>query len=264
VAGLLAPTPALVEGGARPAVTGALAFRGVRWQLGDRTVLDAVDLEIGHGEAVAIVGAGGSGKSTLLRMAVRLVEPTAGTIALDGADVAGVEIDHLRRRVAMLEQHPALFDRPLRANLVLDDREVTAARLDEVVRATQLDEVVARLPDGLDTRLAGGGALSGSERRRVALARVLLADPDVVLIDELEAGLPQAQAEALLASVRRATAGKTCVMVTHRPDLLDADRVAFLDGGRIVDQGRHADLVARNDAYRSLLSRAEREQGETP
>ena len=158
----------------------------------------------------------------------------------------------------MLEQHPALFDRTLRENLILDGRAVEPARLARAIKDAELDEVVARLPGGLDHRLAGGGALSGSERRRVALARVLLADPDVVLIDELEAGLPQSQAESLLAAVRAATAGKTCVMVTHRPDLLAADRVAFLSGGRIVALGRHDDLVASHEAYRSLLSSADR------
>ena len=244
-----------------PAAAPAVAFAGVRWRLGDRVVLDGVDLEIARGQVVAIVGAGGSGKSTLLRMAVRLVEPTAGVVTVGGADVAGLDVDALRRRVAMLEQHPALFDRSLRDNLLLDDRAVEPARLADVVAAAELTEVVARLPGGLDARLAGGGALSGSERRRVALARVLLADPDVLLIDELEAGLPQAQAESLLASVRRAAAGRTCLLVTHRPDLLACDRVAFLDAGRIVDQGTHAELVDRNPAYRALLSRAEREQG---
>jgi ATP-binding cassette subfamily C protein CydD len=245
-------------GAARPAVTGALAFEKVVWKTGDRAVLDGVDLVVRPGESVAIVGAGGSGKSTLLRLASRLVAPSAGTVSLDGQDVAAIEIDHLRRRVAVLEQHPALFDRTLRENLVLDDRPVEPARLARAIKDAELDEVVARLPDGLDHRLAGGGALSGSERRRVALARVLLADPDVVLIDELEAGLPQAQAESLLAAVRAATAGKTCVMVTHRPDLLAADRVAFLSGGRIVALGRHDDLAASHEAYRSLLSSADR------
>lgn len=250
-------TGATADAAAAPAV----AFAGVRWRLGDRVVLDGVDLEIARGQVVAIVGAGGSGKSTLLRMAVRLVEPTAGVVTVGGADVAGLDVDELRRRVAMLEQHPALFDRSLRDNLVLDDRAVDPARLADVVAAAELTEVVARLPGGLDARLAGGGALSGSERRRVELARVLLADPEVLLIDELEAGLPQSQAESLAAAVRRAAAGRTCVLVTHRPDLLACDRVAFLDAGRIVDQGTHAELADRNPAYRSLLSRAEREQG---
>ncbi len=259
---VLAEEPHVDGGDAKPTVEGAVGFRGITWKLGDRQVLRGVDLEIKRGETVAIVGAGGSGKSTLLRMVSRLVKPTSGEITLDGTKIDALDVDHLRRRVAMLEQQPALFDRTLRENLVLDDRTIEPARLDAVVKATQLDEVVGRVQGGLDHRLAGGGALSGSERRRVALARVLLADPDVILIDELEAGLPQAQAESLLASVRKATAGKTCLMVTHRPDLLDADRVAFLLDGTIAAQGRHDDLVAAHDAYRSLLSK--RDQGSTP
>ncbi len=265
VATTLAATPSIDHAGgqARPAIDGRLGFAGVRWSVGARVVLDGVDLEVARGETVAIVGAGGAGQCPLLRLVVRLLEPAAGTVSLDGADVAGHDVDHLRRRVAMLEQHPAQFDRSVRDNLVLDDHGVDRVRLDEVVAQAELTELVARLPAGLDERLAGGGALSGSERRRLALARLLLADPDVVLIDELEAGLPQAQAEALLATVRRVTAGRTCLLVTHRPDLLAVDRVAFLEGGRIVDQGTHGELAARNDAYRSLLSRAERAQGES-
>ena len=148
------------------------------------------------------------------------------------------------------------FARSVRDNLLLDDREVDEATIQQAVAVSQFTEVLERLPDGLDHKLPpGGGTLSGSEKRRLALARMLLRDPDVILIDELEAGLPQAQAQDILAAVREATRGKTCLMVTHRPDLLKVDRVAFVDKGCIVDVGTHEMLARRSEAYQSLLAR---------
>ena len=239
-----------------------MRFEAVAWSAGDRPILRGIDLDVAPGETVAIVGKGGCGKSSLLRLAVRLVEPSRGAIWLDDHEVSTLPVDELRRRVGVLELHRAFFARTVREKLVLDDHPVDDAALHVAAGVAQLTEVLDRLPGGLDHMLTAGGTLSGSEQRRLALARLLLRDPDVILVDELEAGLPQAQAQAMLRDLRAATAGKTCLLVTHRPDLLVADRVAFIDDGRIVDIGSHADLERRNPAYRSLL--ADRAQGDGP
>jgi ATP-binding cassette subfamily B protein len=218
-------------------------------------VLTGVSLDIEPGEIVALVGAGGSGKSTLLGLALGTLRPDAGQVLLDGRDIAALPLAQVRRSIGVLPQHPAFFARTVRDNLVLDDRRVADADLLAAADITQFREVVDRLPGGLDHVLGpGGGTLSGSEKRRLALTRLLLRGPRIILIDELEAGLPQAQAQDILRDVRQATAGTTCLMATHRPDLLDVDRVAFINGGCIVDTGSHQELEARLAAYRDLLA----------
>ncbi len=234
---------------------GALAFEDVHWSADGRSILAGIDLAVEPGETVALVGKGGSGKSSLLRLALRVGDPDRGRIALDGTAVADMSLDHLRRRVGLLEQHPAIFARSVRDNLLLDG----ATRSDDEILAAattaRFREVIDNLPDGLDTQLGGtSGTLSGSERRRLALTRLLLREPSLIFIDELEAGLPQADAQALLRDVRAATRGKTCLMVTHRPDLMDADRVAFVHEGCIFDIATHHQLESRCEPYRALLA----------
>lgn len=254
---MMAPAPAVPTTGRElEKAAGRLVFQDVAWTVEEqgntRHVLRGVTLDVEPGETVALVGAGGCGKSSLLSLALRLHEPVAGTIALDGDDVGAVAVDALRRRVGVLEQHPAFFARSLRANLAVDGRDVGDDRIMAAARVARIDELVDRV--GLDNPLPQGGkTLSGSEKRRLALVRLLLREPDVLLIDELEAGLPQSLAQELLAAVRDETRGKTCLMVTHRPDLLAADRVALLHEGCIVDIGTHAELAERSEPYRTLL-----------
>jgi ATP-binding cassette subfamily B protein len=193
-----------------------------------------------------------------MRVALRLDSMSGGRVTLDGTEVRDLSLDELRRRIGILEQHPAFFARSLRDNLVLDGRRVADDRIRAVARTCHIDELVDRI--GLDKPLPDGGkTLSGSERRRLGLVRLLLRDPDVIFIDELEAGLPQALAQSLYRDVRAATAGKTCLMITHRPDLLTADKVAFIHQGSILDVGAHGELEQRSAPYRSLL--AEKREG---
>lgn len=258
VSEMLAPEPSIADRGSERElsdVAGEIRFEGVHWSADGRDILRGVDLVVEPGQTVALVGRGGSGKSTLLRLALRVDEPDRGRILLDGVDVADLRLGELRSRIGILEQHPALFARSLRENLVLDGSQVADDVILAAARTARFAEVIERLPGGLDHAMTGAEAtLSGSERRRLALSRLLLREPDVIFIDELEAGLPQADAQALLRDVRAATENQSCLMVTHRPDLLEADQVAFVNEGVIFEIGTHRELESRCEPYRSLLA----------
>jgi ABC-type multidrug transport system fused ATPase/permease subunit len=266
ISDLLVEEPSITSGAGDEvldSVEGRLFFDDVHWKVEGREVLRGVSLDVEPGQIVALVGTGGCGKSTLLRLALRVIDPDSGSVSLDGKDVRDLRLDELRQRIGVLEQHPAFFARTLRENLLLDGREVDDAAIHKAADIARFTEVMNRLQGGLEHHLAGAsGTLSGSERRRLALTRLLLRDPDVIFIDELEAGLPQADAQALLRDVRDATAGKTCLMVTHRPDLLEADRVAFVHEGCILKIGTHEELERDCAQYRSLLAE-QREEDES-
>jgi len=271
-AGLLAERPAIVEP-ARPQPlghpAGRVRFEAVRFAYpgAGRPVLDGLDLEIPEGRVVAIVGDGGSGKTTLLRLLVRFADPDAGRVLLDGHDVRALSLRDLRSRVALLRQHAQLFARSVRDNLRLGAPDADDDTLRAACRIAAAEPLLAGLEGGLDAKIDPGAAnLSGSERRRLALARVLARNPAVLLLDEPEAGLPPATAERLLADLRAAVRGRTCLLVTHRPDLLQADEVVFLAEGRVVARGPHEELERTVEGYRRLLARrreATRKGGET-
>lgn len=259
---LIAPEPTIADAANAkrlPTARGRIDLDHVAWAVGDRAVLRDVQLAIEPGSHVALVGRGGCGKSTLLQLALRVVRPSAGRVLLDGEDIAAIALADLRRRVALLDQHPAFFARSLRENLLLDERAVDDARILRLAERVQAREIIDQL-GGLDRVMPPrGGTLSGSERRRLALLRLLLRDPDVILIDELEAGLPQAMAQQLFAAVRELAAGKTLLAVTHRPDLLPTDRVAFIHDGAVAAIGTHDELSRTSAPYRQLLEHKEAE-----
>ncbi|MBI4914651.1 MAG: ABC transporter ATP-binding protein [Acidobacteria bacterium] len=265
---LLAEKPGIVDpAGARPLleVRGALRFRELRFAYpgAEKAVLDGADFEVAAGRTVAIVGDGGSGKSTLLKLLLRFHDPDAGAVTLDGRDVRDVPLRELRRRVAMLGQHSRLFARSVRENLRMGAGTVSDEKLRAACRTAAAEPLLAKLGGGLDAAVDPGAAnLSGSERRRLALARVLARDPAVLLLDEPEVGLPQAMAEQLLKDVRAAASGRTCLMVTHRPDLLEADEVVFLSGGRVAARGTHDELARTCEPYGKLLARRREGAGE--
>lgn len=235
--------------------TGALAFDDVTLRWPDGTCgLDRVSLAIEPGQVVALVGPSGSGKSTLAALAARYLDPTAGTVRLAGQDVRAWPLAALRETVGLVPQEALLFHDSLGANLRLARRGATEADLRAALDDAGLAEFVAALPEGLETTVGEQGLrLSGGERQRLALARALLKDPLVHLLDESTSALdPRTERRVVDRFLARA-AGRTVVFVAHRlSSVTFADRIVVLDGGRVVEDGPHAALYAAGGLYRRL------------
>lgn len=199
------------------------------------TALRDVDLTIRAGERIAVVGPSGAGKSTLLHLLLGFVAPTCGRITVDGVDLADLDIDQWRRQLAWVPQHAHLFAASLADNIRLGSPDAPSTQVTAAVQAAALTDVVAALPDGLDTRLGERGhGLSSGQRQRVALARAFLRESPVVLLDEPTARLDGESEAAVLAGSRQLIAGRTALIVAHRPALIDGvDRVVRLDAGRV-------------------------------
>ncbi|MBR7833308.1 thiol reductant ABC exporter subunit CydC [Actinospica durhamensis] len=233
-----------------------LALRDVRarWSAAGPLVLDGVDLVLEPGRRVAVTGASGCGKSTLGALLLRFLDPCAGSVTLGGVDLRMLCQDDVRRVIGHVADDAHVFDSDLRENLRLARPDADDARLVEALRRVGLGPWFEALPEGLATRLGQrGGALSGGERRRLALARVLLADQPIVVLDEPTEGLDPASAQAVVAELLDAASGRTVVMLTHRPEGLDlVDEILTLTGsGRLrpAPAGlRPADAAAYQDA----------------
>ncbi|MFI6519026.1 thiol reductant ABC exporter subunit CydC [Spirillospora sp. NPDC050679] len=221
---------------------------------GGRDALDGVDLQVERGRRVAVVGASGAGKSTLLAAVAGLVAPSAGTVTLAGHALERYAPGDVRAAVRGLTQDAHVFAGTVRANLLLARPDAAEADLEAAARRARLLEVVRELPQGWDTVVGEGGrGLSGGQRQRLLLARALLADPPVLVLDEPAEALDTATADAVTRDLLTAPGGGTLLLVTHRLAALEAaDEVLVVDGGRVVQRGRHDDLHRRPGPYRDL------------
>jgi ATP-binding cassette subfamily B protein len=223
---------------------------------GDHAVLDDLDLHVSPGQSLALVGATGSGKSTVAGLLARLYDPDSGTVRLDGHDVRDLRISDVRGAVALVFEETFLFSESVRENIRFarpqaDDEEVERAA--ELAGAAQFIE---DLPAGYDTVLGERGfSLSGGQRQRVAIARAILADPAVLVLDDATSAVDATKEHEIRAALSTVMEGRTTLVIAHRPATIAlADRVAVLEGGRIVEQGTHAELLRRSVRYRTLLA----------
>lgn len=231
-------------------------FDTVSASYGDgRLALDGVSFDIRAGEQVAIVGESGAGKSTILSLIAGFLEPTAGTILIDGRPLASLDLDDLRRQIAFLPQRAFLFDTTIAENVAMERAGDVAAAL----RAARADDFVARLPNGVESRLSEGGAgLSGGEAQRLMLARALFAPAPLVLMDEPTAHLDAATEAAVGEAIAALSAGRTRLTIAHRLRTVEAaDRVLVLAGGRVVEEGTPAGLKALGGAFATMLAKLE-------
>jgi ATP-binding cassette subfamily B protein len=213
-------------------------------------------LVIDPGQRVALVGPTGSGKSTFVKLIQRLYDLDGGRILIGGVDIAAVTQASLRSVIAVVPQEPILFHRSIRENIAYARPEATLAEIEAAARRARADGFIARLPKRYDTLVGERGVkLSGGERQRVAIARAFMADAPILILDEATSSLDVETEKEVAEATEALMAGRTTIVIAHRLSTVrSADRILVFQDGRVVEEGRHADLVARGGAYARLSS----------
>jgi ATP-binding cassette, subfamily B, bacterial len=219
-------------------------------------VLTGFSLEIPAGTSLALVGATGSGKSTAAALLARFYDPDAGRVSIGGVDVRELELAGLRRGVGIVFEDTFLFGDTVRGNMGFGAPDADEGAVEHAARLAGADEFVERLPEGYETMLGERGySLSGGQRQRISIARAILADPKVLILDDATSAVDATKEHEIRAALAEVMHGRTTLVIAHRPATIAlADRVAVVDEGRVVDQGTHAELLARSPAYRALLA----------
>jgi ATP-binding cassette subfamily B protein len=226
-------------------------------------VLRGVSLTVPARTMTALVGPSGSGKTTVTRVIARFFDVGAGAVRIGGADVRDLGTERVMSLVSPVFQDVYLFDVTIAENIRIGRPDAGDDEVRRAARLARVDEIVERLPDGWDTRVGEGGAmLSGGERQRVSIARAILKDAPIVLLDEATAALDPENEAAVQDALAALTADRTLLVIAHRlPTIAAADQIAFLDGGRITERGTHAELLARGGRYADFWRQRSRAQG---
>lgn len=240
------------------AIRGDITFDQVSFSYSaDKDVLHDISFEAKPGQMVAVVGLTGAGKTTLVSLIPRFYNPTSGRVLVDGIDVRQYRLRSLREKISIVPQDAVLFSGTIKDNLRYGKLDATDAEIEAAAQAAHAHDFVARLPKGYDTSIAeAGGGLSGGERQRLSVARAILKDAPILILDEPTSSLDAISEEIVFAALKRLRAGRTTIVIAHRLSTVrDADAILVLDGGRISAFGRHNELLQSSDLYRRMCAR---------
>ncbi|HEX7436471.1 MAG TPA: ATP-binding cassette domain-containing protein, partial [Caldimonas sp.] len=234
---------------------GAVRFENVRFGYDpDRTILHGVSFEIPAGRTVAVVGPSGSGKSTLARLLFRFYDVNAGSISIDGQDIRSVTQKSLRESIGIVPQDTVLFNDTVEYNIAYGRTGASRGEVEGAAKAAHIHAFIASTPKAYDTMVGERGLkLSGGEKQRVAIARTLLKNPPVLIFDEATSALDSANERAIQAELQSAARNKTALVIAHRlSTVVDAHQILVMEGGRILERGTHAELLALNGRYAEM------------
>jgi ABC-type multidrug transport system fused ATPase/permease subunit len=245
--------PPLPDGGGRVTLRGV----GLTFEGSNRPALHDVSLDVPAGQTVALVGAMGSGKSALVQLLPRLYDVTEGAVEIDGADVRSVDLTSLRGAIAVVNDDPFLFSATIHENIAYARGEATREEVERAARAAQAADFIERLPDGYDTRIGERGlTVSGGQRQRIAIARAILADPRILILDDATSSVDSSTEQEIKAALGAVLAGRTTFVIAHRLSTIAlAHRILVLEDGELVADGSHAELLESSDLYREIVEK---------
>lgn len=238
-----------------PPIEGRLVYRDVRFAYdSSKEILKGVNLEVEPGEVVAIVGPNGAGKTSFVNLVPRFYDPTDGAVMIDGHDLRDVTIGSLRTQVGTVIQESVLFGGTIASNIACGRHDYSHEQIVEAAKIANADEFIQRLPKGYDTDIGERGVrLSGGQRQRIAIARALLREPKVLILDEFTSGIDTESENLITEAIERIMKGRTCLVIAHRLNTIrHANRIIVLDQGQIVEEGTHDDLLAHGGLYTKL------------
>lgn len=241
-------------------IKGDIELKNIRFKYPARpdiTIFENLCLKVPSGKSLAVVGQSGSGKSTVIALVMRFYDPISGTVLIDGCDIRTLNLKSLRRKIGLVQQEPALFSTSIYENIKYGNERASEVEVMKATKAANAHEFISRMPDGYHTYVGDRGVqLSGGQKQRVAIARAILKDPSILLLDEATSALDTASEKLVQEALDRLMQGRTTIIVAHRlTTIRDADRIAVLQNGKVVEMGSHKQLIRRSDGiYKQLVS----------